>query len=595
MTLFFKRVINLFKKGFKYLKKEGLIFVLVQIRSKIIYYCKKRNYKYGLLTDEEIKTQKNTKFSKNIKFSILVPLYNTPINFLNEMIESVIDQTYDNWELCIADASDKNTQKIYEICKNYCDNDSRIKYKKIENVSIPQNTNECALMATGEYIALFDHDDVLSKGALYEVMKVIEENDADYIYSDEAIFKNDISKIVNAHFKPDFSPDTLRSYNYICHFSVFKKDLFENVGMFREGYNGSQDYDLALRLSEKAKKIVHIDKVLYFWRIHENSVASGVDAKPYTVDSGKKALKDHLQRIGLKGEVLDGHNLSTYRIKYKTKNEEKVSILIPNKDHIDVLKTCIDSIYKIKTNQDFEIIIIENNSENSKTFDYYKLLEKTHSNIKVVEYKGDFNYSKINNFGAKYCTGEYLLFLNNDVEVLTDYWLEEMVMFAQREDVGGVGCKLIYPDDKIQHAGVIIGIGGFAGHANRHLPRESSGYLYRLNVAQNYSACTAACLMVKKSIFDEINGFDEDFVVALNDVDLCLRIREKDKLIVYTPYAELYHYESKSRGYEDTPEKKKRFNSEVSRFKNKWKDILKNGDPYYNSNLALDREDFSFK
>lgn len=589
------RLMMLFIKGFKYLIKKGPLFVLAQIRNKIVFKIRKYTRKYGVLSSQQIKYQKEYNFDKNTKFSILVPLYNTPIKYLTDMIDSVLEQTYDNWELCLADASDKNTEEISNICKNYCQKDSRIKYKKIENKSIPENTNVCCDMSTGDYIVLFDHDDILSKGALFEIAKVIDDKNSDYIYTDEALFTNKIKKPLAVHFKPDFSPDTLRSYNYICHLSAFKRDLFYEVGKFREDYNGSQDYDLALRLSEKAKNIVHIDKVLYFWRVHQNSVSSGADAKPYTIISAKKALKDHLERVGLKGEVLDSKDPSTYKIKYDIMGNPKISILIPNKDHVNDLKVCLDSIYKKSTYKNFEIVIVENNSEEKETFEYYETIKEKHKNLKVINYKGKFNYSKINNFGVEHCTGEYILLLNNDVEVLTDNWLEEMLMFAQREDVGAVGCKLYYPDDTIQHAGVIVGLGGVAGHSHKRFDRNSSGYMFRLNVAQNLSACTAASLMMKKSVFNEINGFDEKFEVAFNDVDLCLRIRELGKLIVYTPYSELYHYESISRGDEDTPEKIKRFQGEINRFKDRWKDFLEKGDPYYNSNLTLDREDFCIK
>lgn len=595
ITTIFNRIVVLFKKGFKYLKKEGPIFILVQIKNKIFYRIKKRKKKYGILKEKEVKYQQNYKFDKNIKFSILVPLYNTPTNFLVDMINSVKEQTYQNWELCLADASDKNEQEIYSVCNNFLSEDNRIKYKKIENKSISENTNECADMSTGEYIVLFDHDDILSRGALFEIAKVIDEKKSDYIYTDEALFKNDIKKPTAIHCKPDFSPDTLRSYNYICHLSAFQKELFYEVGMFRKEYNGSQDYDLALRLSEKAKNIVHIDKVLYFWRVHQNSVSSGVDAKPYTITSAKKALQDHLERIGLDGDVQDSKDLSTYKINYKMKGNPLISIIIPNKDHISDLEVCINSIYNKSTYKNFEILIIENNSEDKETFEYYEKIQNKHNNLKVIYYKDKFNYSRINNFGVKHCTGEYILLLNNDVEVLVDNWLEEMLMFAQREDVGAVGCKLYYPNDTIQHAGVIVGLGGVAGHSHKNYDRDSSGYMFRLNVAQNMSACTAACLMIRKSIFEEVNGFDEKFEVAFNDIDLCLKIRKIGKLIIYTPYSELYHYESISRGNEDTPEKIKRFQGEIKRFKDKWGDFLTSGDPYYNSNLTLDREDFSLE
>lgn len=547
------------------------------------------------ISEADRKKQEKQSFPRNIKFSVLVPLYNTSDKFLREMIESVQNQTYFNWELCLADGSDDEHTEVGSTVSEYVKKDARIKYKKLEkNLGISENTNACIEMATGDYIALFDHDDLLHPSALYEVMCAICEQDADYVYTDEITFSNEPSDGSNPHFKPDYSPDTLRSYNYICHFSVFSRELLDKVGYFNSEFDGSQDYDLILRLTEKAKKVVHIPKTLYYWRAHQNSVAQDIGAKPYTLDAAKRALSAHLERLGLKGEVTDSVMPTTYRIKYEIENNPLVSILIPNYNHIDELKVCLDSIREKSTYGNYEIIIIENNSD-EETFKYYDSL-KSDERIKVVVYhpEGGFNYSAINNFGAKYAKGDYLLLLNNDIEILTPSWIEEMLMFCQRKDVGAVGAKLYYPDDTIQHAGVIIGLGGVAGHSHKYFPREHCGYAYRLTIAQNMSCCTAACLLVKKSVFDEVGGFDEKFAVAFNDVDLCMKIRDKDYLIVFTPYAEMYHYESKSRGNEDTPEKIARFNGEIRRFKSKWSKQLLAGDPYYNVNLTLDREDFSF-
>ncbi len=548
------------------------------------------------ISDERRRAEESAEFSKNIKFSVLVPLYNTPEKFLKAMIESVQAQTYKNWELCLADGSDEKHAFVGDICKKYAESDKRIKYEKLEkNLGISENTNACIRMATGEYIALFDHDDLLHPSALYEVMKVICDHGADYIYTDENTFSEEPHDAYNPHFKPDFSPDTLRSYNYICHLSVFSRELLDSVGYFRSEYDGSQDYDLILRLTEKAKKVYHIRKILYYWRAHKNSVAQNVSAKPYTITAAKKALAAHLERCGLKGEVLDSSVPTTYHIKYEIEGNPLISIIIPNKDHTDDLDVCIKSLYNKSAYKNFEIIIVENNSTEKETFEYYEKVKQQYENIKVVTWTGIFNYSAINNFGAEYAKGEYILLLNNDVEIINDTCLEEMLMFAQRKDVGAVGAKLYYSDDTVQHAGVILGLGGIAGHAHKHFDRYDPGYASRASIAQNLTACTAACLMMRREVYDEVGGLDESFEVAFNDVDLCMKIRQKGYLIVFTPYAELYHYESKSRGNDDTPEKLERFHGEIRRFEMKWQKQLDDGDPYYNPNLTLARDDFSLK
>lgn len=540
--------------------------------------------------------EENAQFPKDIKFSVLVPLYNTPENFLKAMIESVQAQTYKNWELCLADGSDREHSFVGEICKKYADGDKRIKYEKLErNLGISENTNACIRMATGEYIALFDHDDLLHPSALYEVMRAICEHGADFIYTDENTFSEEPRDAYNPHFKPDFSPDTLRSYNYICHLSVFSRELLDSVGYFRSEYDGSQDYDLILRLTEKAKKVFHIRKILYYWRAHKNSVAQDVGAKPYTVTAAKKALAAHLERCGLKGEVLDSSVPTTYHIKYEIDGNPLISVIIPNKDHTDDLDICLKSLYEKSSYKNFEVIIVENNSTEKETFEYYEKIKQRYENLKVVIWTGIFNYSAINNFGVNYAKGEYILLLNNDVEIINGSCLEEMLMFAQRKDVGAVGAKLYYSDDTVQHAGVILGLGGTAGHAHKHFGRSHPGYMARASIAQNLTACTAACLMMRRDVFDEVGGLDESFEVAFNDVDLCMEIREKGYLVVFTPYAELYHYESKSRGNDSTPEKLERFRGEIDRFKEKWQKQLDDGDPYYNPNLTLTRDDFSLK
>ncbi|MEX0055624.1 glycosyltransferase family 2 protein [Clostridium butyricum] len=590
---------HMFCKVLKCFIKNGPKITFLKIKQKLNNESVFNDYvKQHFLTDEEYNIEKNRKFEKQIKFSILVPLYNTPKQFLCEMIESCINQTYSNWELCLADGSDIEHKYVGNVVKQYVNKDSRIKYKILQNNGgISENTNQCISMASGEYIALFDHDDLLHNAALFEYMKVIEEKNADFIYSDEAIFGKNLKDIQEIHFKPDFAVDNLRTYNYICHFTVFKKSLLDKVGLFRKEFDGSQDHDMIFRLTEKAENIVHVPKVLYYWRRHANSTAQDINSKSYAINNGIKAVNEHLKRCNIDGFAQSSEEFPTiYRLTYKIMSNPKISILIPNKDNIKVLRICIDSIINKSTYKNYEIIVIENNSTEKETFNYYQTLEK-YKNIKIVRYesKGEFNYSAINNYGVKYASGEHLLFLNNDIEVISENWLQEMLMYSQREDIGAVGAKLYYENETIQHAGVIIGIGGFAGHSHRHIDRRCGGYFSRCKIQQNLSAVTAACLMMRKNVFEEINGFDESFKVALNDVDLCLRIRKLSYLIAWTPYAELYHYESISRGYEDTPEKKKRFEGEVEKFQDRWKNELEQGDPYYNPNLTLGAEDFSLK
>ena len=540
------------------------------------------------------KKEESTVFEKKIKFSIVVPLYNTPIKFLRDMIKSVQNQTYFNWQLCLADGSDDQHNYVGEYVNSIID--ERICYKKlVENKGIADNTNECIAMANGDYIALFDHDDLLHPSALYEMAKTINDKGADFVYTDEVTFVGKPNNITIYNFKPDYSPDTLRSYNYICHFTAFSRELLDRVGNFDREYDGSQDYDLILRLTEKAKTIAHIPKALYFWRSHKASVASDVSAKPYVLDSAKRALAAHLERLGLSGRVEDAVVPTTYKIQYDIVGEPLVSIVIPNKDHTDDLEKCLASVYRKSTYRNFEVIVVENNSTEEKTFEYYNSVQDKYENLKIITWEKGFNYSAINNFAVKQAQGEYVLLLNNDIEVITPDWIEQMLMFAQREDVGAVGAKLYYSDDTIQHAGVIIGLGGVAGHSHKGFARDNPGFMARAAIAQNLSACTAACLMIRKDVYNEVGGLDEGYAVAFNDIDFCMNIRKAGYLIVFTPFAEFYHYESKSRGDEDTPEKRERFNSEIFRFQERWGKELKAGDPYYNPNLSLDSEDFALR
>ncbi len=545
-------------------------------------------------TEEELEEQRNHKFEHNPKISIIIPMYNTPVKFFGELVDSLINQTYTNWELCLADGSNEENPELKDIYSK----DSRIKYKFLgENKGISGNTNEALTLATGDFIGLLDHDDILPVFSLYEVVKCINNHpEVDFIYTDEDKFEEVGGKRYDPYFKSDFGPDTLRANNYICHFSVFRKDLMEKLGGFRSDFDGAQDYDILLRMSEIAEHIYHIPKILYHWRVHELSTAkAGAHAKPYAYEAGKKAVQAHIDRLGLKGTVEAGNTLGTYKVNYEVIGNPKVSIIIPNKDYASTLKVCLKSIIKLTTYKNYEIIVVENNSTEDETFEYYKKIDGK-DNIKVIYYPEKvFNYSAIINFGVRNCTGDYVIQLNNDTELLTPNWLQEMIGFAQREDVGAVGVKMYYPDRTIQHAGIIVGIGGVAGHVFKNIPKNLHGYFSKDAMIQNLSAVTAACIMTPREIYDEVGYMDEEFKVAFNDVDFCLKIRETGKLIVYTPYVEFLHYESKSRGYEDTVEKQQRFKGEIDRFYSKWQGFLDKGDPYYNINLRLDNDQCAIK
>ncbi len=556
-------------------------------------------------TPKQAEIEKNTKFDRMVKISILVPLWNNKKEFQIDMLNSVMNQTYQNWELCLADGSDAEHAYMEEICREYAEQSGgRIKYEKLEkNEGISGNTNACLRMATGEYIGLLDQDDILHPSVLFEYVKAINEQGADYLYCDETTFKgSDINQMLTMHFKPDYAPDNLRANNYICHFSVFARELLDGEELFRTKFDGSQDHDMILRLTENAKHIVHVPRLMYYWRCHTGSVASGIEAKPYAILAAKGAVADHLERKGFSHFKIEGTKAfeTIFRIRYQVLGNPKISIVIANKDHVEDLRRCVTSILEKSTYDNYEIIIVENNSTTDEIKTYYKeLTEKdtAKDKVKVVTYEGAFNYSAVNNLGVKHATGEYILLLNNDTEVITVNWLEELLMYAQREDVGAVGAKLYYADKTIQHAGVVIGLGAHrtAGHTHYKQHRQNLGYMGRLCYTQNVSAVTGACLMVKKSLYEKVGGLDENFAVSLNDVDFCLKLREEGLLNVFTPFAELFHYESISRGLDDSGEKAERYNKESEQFRNKWKTVLEAGDPYYNVNFSLDRSDFSLK
>lgn len=551
-------------------------------------------------TPEERKKQEETTFDRMVKISVLVPLWNTPQDFLREMIDSLQWQTYKNWELCLADGSDEAHAYVGEICREYAAKDSRIVYHKLEkNEGIAGNTNECCKLATGEYIGLFDHDDILHPCALYEYAKAINEKHADYVYCDEATFKNgDINRMITMHFKPDYAIDNLRANNYICHFSVFSRKLLDGDELFRTKFDGSQDHDMILRLTDRAKCIVHVPKLLYYWRSHAGSVASNINAKPYAIESARGAVADHLRKHGFDHFTITSTRAfeTIFKITYEIIGEPKISIVIANKDHVEDLRRCVSSIFEKSTWENYEIVIVENNSETKEIFAYYDEL-RNNPRIRIVTFEGEFNYSKVNNLGVKEATGDYILLLNNDTQVITVNWMEELLMYAQRPDVGAVGGKLYYADKTIQHAGVVIGLGAHrtAGHVHYKQKRENLGYMGRLCYAQNMTAVTGACLMVKKSAYEEVGGLEESFAISLNDVDFCLKLRKAGYLNVFTPFAELYHFESVSRGLDDQGEKAQRYNEESARFREKWKAELEAGDPYFNPNFSLDKSDFSLR
>ena len=537
--------------------------------------------------------------------SILTPLYNTPQHYLERFLASVQGQTCGAWQLCLADASDESHAYVGQTVRRLAGDDPRIRYVKIENGGIAANTNRAAALAEGEYLALADHDDELAPHAVYTVGRAILAGAKDgakpqFLYSDEALFRRTPKDAHVAHFKPDYAPEYLMACNYICHLAVFSRALFEAVCGERPECDGAQDHDLFLRMIDRMQADdpvaapVHIPQVLYYWRVHAASTSGGTGAKPYVQAAAQKAVADHLAATGRKGVVEPGKFPGLCHVRWALPDPPPlVSILIPNKDHADDLEKCLHSIYARTNYDNYEVLVIENNSTDPATFDYYKTLPQRYEGCRVVTYRGGFNFSAINNFGRKAAKGQYLLLLNNDVEVLSHDWLGELLAEASQPGVAACGAMLYYPDDTIQHAGVITGLGGYAGHSHKYHRRGASGYLFRLAAVQDYSAVTAACLLVRAEVYDALGGLDEAFTVAFNDVDFCLRIREAGWRIAWTPYAELYHFESKSRGSdEQDPAKKARFDAERARLyaRHGREKILH--DPYYNPNLSLDYEDF---
>ncbi len=633
---------------------------------------------------EQAAAEGSAVFPRRVKISILVPLWNNPREFQIEMLDSVMNQTYRNWELCLADGSDEAHGYIGDICREYAARaEGRIVYKHLDkNEGIAGNTNACLQMATGEYIGLLDQDDLLHPSVLYEYVKAINEQDADYLYCDETTFKSgNIDRMLTMHFKPGYAPDNLRANNYICHFSVFSRELLDGNELFRKKYDGSQDHDMILRLTDNARKIVHVPRLMYYWRSHPGSVASNIEAKPYAIEAAKGAVAEHLAKHGYRHFKIESTRAfeTIFRIRYQIIGTPKISVVIANKDHCGDLRRCVSSILEKSTYDNYEIVIVENNSTTEEIARYYsqllgyeytpaaspgngssaqgkgvpaaegsgigasprgkgvsavegsgigasprgknvsaaegngafggdaggpavqaresEVLRSADEKIAIVTYRGSFHYSAINNLGVRHASGEYILLLNNDTEVITVNWMEELLMYAQRQDVGAVGAKLYYGDKTIQHAGVVVGLGAHrtAGHVHYKQHRQNLGYMGRLCYAQDVSAVTGACLMVKKSLYEAVGGLDKEFAVSLNDVDFCLKLRERGLLNVFTPFAELFHYESASRGPDTDGERAQRYNRESEAFREKWKAVLEEGDPYFNPNFSLDRSDFSLK
>ena len=576
--------------GIRSLKKDGIRITLRKVKNVIFtrntFKTLKKSY---FITEETRMQQSKKKFKTPMIFSIVVPLYNTPLYYLKEMIQSVREQTYSDWELCLADGSEGKLAKFVEqYCREVAKQDTRIKYKKLEkNKGISENTNEALLMATGNYIGLLDHDDLLHPSALYEVRSIIEQEQADFIYTDEAVFEKSVKNIIHVHFKPDYGLDSLRANNYICHFSVFKKELLNKVGMFRKEYDGSQDHDMILRLTKEAKKIYHIPKLLYFWRSHPGSVADSIDVKSYAIDAGIRAVTHSVESYGEKVEVESSKVFpAIYRLRYELKEMPLISIIIICKDKATITKRCVNSIIEKSSYKNFEIILVDRNSKEEETWDLYKEFQKN-SMIKIVSWDKQENVSAIYNFATKKAKGDVFIFLHNDTEVINEAWIEEMLMYAQRNDVGVVGAKLYYEDYSIQHAGLLIGTGKerIVAYSHHKQPKENGGYMGRLFCAQNVSAVIIACMMVKKEVYEELGGLEEQLALVYHDIDFCMKARKKGYVIIFTPYAELYHYENTT----------KKVPKEESLFKERWREELEKGDPYYNPNFDLDRDDFMIK
>lgn len=536
---------------------------------------------------QELFEQRKTKFSYAPKFSVVVPLYHTPAKFLKDLVRSMMYQSYANWELCLVNASPEDVH-LTSLLENWAMRDKRIRVIRLEkNLGIAQNTNAGIAASTGEFIAFLDHDDFLEPDALFCYADALNKDKTiDVFYSDEDKTDEYAAHYFYPHFKSDFNIDLLHANNYMCHFLAVRKSLVDTVGGLNEKFDGAQDYDFVLRLTEHTKKIYHCPRILYHWRCSNQSTAANQGNKMYAIHAGKAALNAHYKRIGWNARAQEGAVDGWYQTKFTLKEEPLVSILIPNKDHTDDLDVCLNSFFERADYQNYEFIIIENNSVLPETFAYYEKIEKEHDNVKVVYWEAGFNYSAINNFGFKFAKGDYIMLLNNDVELITPDIFQSMLGFCMRPEVGIVGAKLLYNDHTVQHAGVLVGAGGLADHVFKGIHEDDPGYMGRAISSQDVSAVTAACLLVKRSVYEEVGGLEDEFQVAFNDVDFCLKVRKAGYLIVYDADVKLFHYESKSRGMEDTTERFIRFGNEMMLLNSKWDILSTFVDPYYNPNLS---------
>lgn len=524
--------------------------------------------------------------SKDPLISIVVPVFRPKLSYLKELVTSIKHQTYRNWELCISCAQTESSE-VRQYVGSLASKDARIRLVFPQtNDGISEHTNRAIEAATGSWIAFADQDDLLAPNALYEYVRTIRYQSADAIYCDEDKKNSDTGFFCDPNFKPDFNPDLLTCNNYIGHMFMVRRTLLDSAGMLKREYDGAQDHDFNLRCSELTKNFVHIPKILYSWRLHSESTAADPESKSYAYDAGARAIQAHFDRLGIEAKVVPMELKGWYRTCFTIKNKPLVSVIIPNKDHAEDLERCIDSLYKVSDYSNIEVIIVENNSADASTFDFYKKLESEHKNIRIITWKGSFNYSAINNFAAKNANGEYLLLLNNDTQVISNDFLDSMLGYAMRSDVGAVGARLYYEDHTVQHAGVLVGVSEGADHVFLNYPSSDPGYMGRSIVSQDMSAVTAACMLTRADVYRKVGGLDEEFVVAYNDVDYCLKVRTAGFYVVYDAFAELYHFESKSRGYEDTQEKQERFEEEKQRLLSKWR-VQMLGDPYYNINLSL--------
>ncbi len=585
----------------RYLERNGVSATAYKIKSKLMHKEGNtyENWRANIFRRrEELQRQREDVFEAGPLFSLVVPLYKTKPQYLREMIDSVTAQTYGNWELCMAlAASEEEDAALLSILQEYAGRDARIHYQVLpENGGIAERTTP-RLQWLPEIILCRWIMTISCRKMRYTNLRRRSAGMTRLICFTPTRTRSAWTgrHFFEPHFKPDFDLDLLCSVNYICHLLAVRKDVAERAGSYQSAFDGAQDLDFILRCSEQAKKIYHVPKILYHWRCHMDSTASNPESKLYAFEAGRRAIEEHYRRLGIPARVENASFYGMYRTVYEWKEESLVSIIIPNKDHAEDLKLCLDSIFTKSDYRNFEVVIVENNSTEPETFAYYKELEAGRENVRVVYYEGGFNYSKINNFGAAACRGDYFLLLNNDTEMIDGGCIREMLGYCMREDVGIVGAKLLYADDTIQHAGVILGFGGTAGHAFIGKSRYDTGYFGRILCAQDYSAVTAACMMTKREAFEAVGGMTEELAVAFNDVDYCLKVRKHGWLVVYDPYAEMHHYESKSRGYEDSPEKVERFNGEVEILLSRWRDQIEQGDPYYNPNLTLDNSDFSLR